>query len=265
MPGRYVVRITGKVPYGKACELFFATPDGFQPRPGQFVHVLCGGGGRILRRPYSVFSYAGGEASILVRETGSGSRWLMQRREGEALDILGPLGRGFQVPGEAGEESGRVLLLAGGAGIAPLNFLGLSLRERGWEVLVLWGIREGDEYGRLPEALSSRMGLRLATEDGSAGERGTVLGLMAGMSLEDFRAFYACGPRPMLAAVAQNLPASRLGDLQVSMEERMACGIGACRGCVVPAGDGVGYLTACRDGPVFGGKELDWERVSRRT
>jgi dihydroorotate dehydrogenase electron transfer subunit len=244
--------------YGCASELVFQVPPGFQPQPGQFLHLLCDGEGRVLRRPFSVFGHDGRSASVLVREVGGGSAWLRRRIPGDELDVLGPLGRGFDLDVE-GEEA---LLVAGGAGVAPLAYLGRRLGERGAKATLLWGMESGEEYGALPERLGEEIDLRLATADGSRGKRGTVLDLLPpGRPEAGFR-YYACGPRPMLLALASRLVPGRLSSLQVSVEERMACGLGACRGCAVPVADPPGgYRAACREGPVFGGEELDWERL----
>jgi dihydroorotate dehydrogenase electron transfer subunit len=244
--------------YGCASEVVFRVPPGFSLHPGQFLHLLCEGEGRIVRRPFSVFRHRGETASVLVREAGGGSAWLRRRRPGDELDVLGPLGRGFDPPVE-GEE---VILVAGGVGVAPLACLGRWLRERGGRVTFLWGMESGAEYGTLPEVLAEELDLRLATADGSRGEEGTVLDLLPPKTPPVGRRYYACGPRPMLLALAERLSPGGLSSLQVSVEERMACGLGACRGCAVPAADPPGgYLAACRDGPVFRGEELDWHRL----
>ncbi len=242
--------------YGCAAEVVFKVPTGFSPRPGQFLHLVCGGEGRILRRPFSVFDHRGETASVLVREVGGGTAWLRRRNSGDELDVLGPLGRGFRQP-EEGEEA---LLVAGGAGVAPLAFLGRRLREGGRRVTLLWGMESGEEFGTLPDWLTEELDLRVATADGSRGMRGTVIDLMSTLPTPPNVRFYACGPRPMLLALAERLSGSELSRLQVSLEERMACGMGVCRGCAVPAADPPGgYLTACRDGPVF-----HWGQVSNR-
>ncbi|WP_287155193.1 dihydroorotate dehydrogenase electron transfer subunit [Candidatus Solincola tengchongensis] len=243
--------------YGCASEVVFRVGDGFSPLPGQFVHLLCGGGGRIIRRPFSVFRHEGGIASVLVREVGGGTAWLRRRRRGDELDILGPLGRGFDLTG-----GGEHVLLAGGIGVAPLAYLGRRLTERGGKVTLLWGMEKGTEYGSLPESLGEEFDLHIATADGSRGKEGTVLELLSPEMTPGTHLFYACGPRSMLVALTERLSAAGLPSLQVSVEERMACGLGACRGCAVPAVEPPGgYLAACRDGPVFRAEELDWKRM----
>lgn len=243
--------------YGCASEVVFGVHEGFSPLPGQFVHLLCGGEGRIVRRPFSVFRHEGRAASVLVREVGGGSAWLRRRRQGDELDVLGPLGRGFDLVGD-----GEHVLVAGGVGVAPLVYLGRRLMERGERVALLWGMQSEAEYGDLPGVLEEEFDLRIATADGSRGKEGTVLELLPpGMTPETHR-LYACGPRPMLLALAERLSVAGIPSFQVSVEERMACGVGACRGCAVPAVEPHGgYLAACRDGPVFRAEELDWRRM----
>jgi dihydroorotate dehydrogenase electron transfer subunit len=243
--------------FGCASELVLEVPASFVAEPGQFVHVRCMGEGLILRRPFSLYASEEGTAALLVKEVGAGTAWLCNRKVGEKLDILGPLGRGFTIEGD-----GSSALVAGGAGIAPIRFLAARMRYEGLEPVVLWGVDKEDQYGELPTLLEKEMDLHLACMDGSRGYAGSVAGLFSTLSAERPKAIYACGPRGMLTALVDGIGEGSLANLQVSMEERMACGVGACRGCVVPAAqpDG-GYLAACKDGPVFYGRELDWRRI----
>ncbi len=254
----FLAEIVERRDFGVATELVFRVPPTFRPSPGQFVHLRCGDGGRILRRPYTVFSYGKETASVLVREAGSGSAWLRERRAGDLLDVLGPLGRGFET-----EDKTDSVMIAGGAGIAPFPLLSRVIRERGGGTVILWGMEYGEEFGDLPDLLAVETELRVATRDGSRGCEGTVLDLAREEGLTEDVAIYACGPRAMLLALVDSLDEAGRSSLQVSMEERMACGLGACRGCAVPEAGGSGYLTACRDGPVFRGEELDWERMRK--
>lgn len=264
MPARYLVALAERRDYGCASELVFEVPGDFKPQPGQFVHVGCGDGGRILRRPYSVFDRDEGTASILVREVGTGSSWLRGRQPGDHLDILGPLGRGFDLL-----VQGEKMLVAGGAGIAPIHFLAKRLREKGDNCLVVWGMGNAAEYGVLPEILQERMELKLACVDGSAGTAGTAVDLVMRLAPGLATLIYACGPREMLLSLVAEMEQAEqeaLARLQVSVEERMACGVGVCRGCAVPAAEPPGsYLAACSDGPVFRGDELDWTRMAKLT
>ena len=257
MPGRFMAPVVASRTFGCASELVVEVPPSFHAEPGQFVQVLCGGPGNLLRRPYSLFAADRGTASLLVREVGAGSAWLRSRRAGEELDLLGPLGRGFALEG-----AGSRLLVAGGMGIVPLRFLASRIRERGEEAALYWGMESREEYGDLPGLLQGEFNLHLATMDGSAGRRGSVLDLFRAAYGGEHAAVYACGPRAMLAGLAATMGGAGDAALQVCMEERMACGVGACRGCAVPARDPEGgYLTVCRDGPVFHAAELDWGRI----
>lgn len=257
MADRLEAEVVSLKSFGCASELKLEVPTYFTAEPGQFVHVRCRGEGQILRRPYSLYATGKGTAALLVKEVGAGSAWLRSREVGEKLDLLGPLGRGFTLPDE-----GECVLVAGGAGIAPLRFLAARIMENGIRPAVFWGVEGEDEYAGLPSLLEKEMELHLACMDGSRGHKGSVVGLFETSNVRGFSAVYACGPRGMLAALAAGIGEDGLAALQVSMEERMACGVGACRGCVVPAAQPAGgYLTACKDGPVFYGRELDWRRI----
>jgi dihydroorotate dehydrogenase electron transfer subunit len=258
LTGRIVAEVVARRSFGRCAELVLEVPASFKAEPGQFIHIYCGAPGLILRRPFSLFDVRDGKASLLVREVGSGSAWLSNRDVGDKLDFLGPLGRGFRM--KDGESKN--LLLAGGTGIAPLRFLAAEMRDRDIEATVFWGMESEDEFRGLARRLEGECELRLATIDGGKGFEGSVIGLFKTYGKDEYNCMYACGPRGMLAALAETIDKNEIAALQVSLEERMACGVGACRGCVVPAAepDG-GYLTACKDGPVFFGSELDWRRI----
>lgn len=257
LPGKHGAEVTGRRRAGSFVELVMEVRGPFEAEPGQFVQVRCDGPGLILRRPYSIYGLRGNSLSLLVREVGPGSAWLCAAGVGQAIDLLGPLGRGFTLP-----NGGRHALVAGGTGIAPLSFLASRIKERDGDAVVFWGLDRGDECGDLYGELESEFDLRMATMDGSAGYTGSALALFEASGAERFTNIYACGPRGMLAGLAESIGSEALVRLQVCMEERMACGVGACRGCVVPAASPQGgYLTACKDGPVFGGRELDWQRI----
>ncbi len=255
MPERLRAALTSRRVHGGVTELEFEVPDWFEARPGQFVHVCCGGGERILRRPYSLFNLEGNTASLLVKVVGGGSAWLARREVGESIDLLGPLGRGFSLAGE-----GACTLVAGGTGIASLRFLWRRLQASGAEVRVYWGMEKGGDFGDLPALLGGETGLSACSMDGEMRFKGTVTEFLRSEGWGGEGAVYACGPGGMLAELAEAIGAREKGLFQVSLEERMACGVGACRGCAVPAAGG-GYLRACSDGPVFYGRELDWERM----
>ncbi|AKX97591.1 dihydroorotate dehydrogenase B (NAD(+)), electron transfer subunit [Moorella thermoacetica] len=227
-------------------------------RPGQFVHLRCGEGlDPLLRRPLSIHDSGDGELTLFYQVKGRGTAWLSRQHPGSKVDLLGPLGRGFTL------VSGRRLaLVAGGLGMAPLFFLARQARELGNEVDFFYGARNSRGLHRL-EALED-LGIRLfiATDDGSAGFRGPVTALWE-KQLKDnhYDRAYACGPRPALAAFAR-LAAAAAVPAEVSLEERMACGFGACRGCVTALRDSRGekyYENVCTGGPVFDAAAVCWE------
>lgn len=221
--------------------------------PGQFVHIKCGEG-LLLRRPISICNWsAERDLMRLVFEVrGEGTAWLAQRKVGDSLDVLGPLGHGFQM-----EPDGRYLLVGGGIGVPPM--LGCAVHG-GRESAAVLGFRSERNVMLLEEFSAACNGnVRIATDDGSLGHHGFVDALVR-QQLEkdkDFTAILACGPKPMLRSVAR--VAEEFGvPCQVSMEERMGCGIGACLVCACKTSDGH-YKHACKDGPVFDSKEVDWD------
>ncbi len=241
---------------------------------GQFVHVWCHSpdeldrppSAALLRRPYSISRVRRPDGiEILLRVRGSGGRILAGRSEGEDLDIIGPLGQGFYVR----ESLRRAVVVAGGIGLAPVPFLLQTLSSRRVGVVLLVGAasdemipyrvdRSGAEGATLPE-LSALGGEVAFASEAVEGKLVTdLLGERLGELGSEGDEIMAVGPRAMLKRVAE-MAGGRL-PVQVSLEERMACGVGACRSCVVPSADGA-YKTVCRDGPVFYASEIDWERL----
>ncbi|KKM12207.1 hypothetical protein SY88_04740 [Clostridiales bacterium PH28_bin88] len=227
-------------------------------RPGQFVHVRCGSGTvPLLRRPISIHRVWPGEGRVglLYEVKGRGTAWMAGRKPGETLDILGPLGNGFRLA--AGER--RLVLVAGGVGIAPLFFLAEAARRGGRQVRVLLGGRNREMI--LAEDDLRQMGIpvEVTTDDGSYGHHGLVTGLLAEvLEREEVDRVCACGPQPMLVAVTR-LSVLHEVPCYVSLEEHMACGVGACRGCVVGIRDAFGnisYRNVCTHGPVFEAREV---------
>lgn len=221
-------------------------------RPGQFLHVRCGrGDAPLLRRPFSLHRLRPerGELSLLYEIKGEGTTYLASLRSGETLDWLGPLGQGFPQP-----PPGRpAVLVGGGIGVAPLLALGEALSGSGHPVLALVGARTHVLLLALEDFAASGVKVRAATDDGSAGHHGPVTDLLPGV-LSDGATVYACGPEPMLAKV-KGLCADHGVPAFLSLEARLACGVGACLGCAVPATAG-GYLKVCKDGPVFPAGEV---------
>jgi dihydroorotate dehydrogenase electron transfer subunit len=243
-------------------------------RCGQFVHVWCHSpdeldrppSAALLRRPYSISRLRPPDGiEILMRVRGNGGRILAGRSEGQELDIIGPLGNGFHVR----ESLRRAVVVAGGIGLAPVPFLLQTLTSRTVRVVLLVGAtcdetipyrveRSGTEGATLPE-LAALGGEVVFASEAVEGKLVTdLLEERLGELGSEGDEIMAIGPRAMLKRVAE-MAGGRL-PVQVSLEERMACGVGACRSCVVPSTDGA-YKTVCRDGPVFYASEIDWERL----
>lgn len=223
--------------------------------PGQFVHIKCGHS-RLLRRPISVCTCQRGAPdtlSIVFEVRGSGTEWLARREAGDKLDVLGLLGNGFPV-----RKEGRYLLAGGGIGVPPL--LGCALETSGSTAVL--GFRSQDKCLLAEEFQAVCAKVLLATDDGSLGYHGFVDALVR-QELEQDRAYtavLACGPKPMLKAVAA-VAAQFQVPCQVSLEERMGCGVGACLVCACKKSDGsMGHV--CKDGPVFDAGEVDWNDES---
>ena len=227
----------------------------FAASPGQFAMVkVTDGIDPLLRRPFSLHRMspeASGEFEILFRAVGSGTRILARTHVGDRVDVIAPLGRGFRV------SDGPAFLVGGGIGVAPLLFLAETMLSQGLRPTLLAGGRRDrdilchDDFGCLA------VPFRIATEDGSLGEAGMVTRLLEKELANCPQAtVYACGPIPMLAAVARTC-AEKGASCQVSLEAHMACGVGACLGCVIQ-GTAVPYLRVCKEGPVFDASEVHW-------
>lgn len=217
-------------------------------RPGQFVHIKCGEG-LLLRRPISICDAGNGLLRIVFQVRGTGTQWLADQESGAVLDVLGPLGNGFQLP-----PSGRVLLAGGGIGTAPLLFTAKSAPEGAVAAL---GFRTGAGAILLEDFAAAGVPVEVATDDGTLGTAGTVDQVVRRCLRENhYAAVLACGPTPMLRAISR-ATAGEGTPCQVSLEERMACGIGACLTCSCKVNGH--YKRACKDGPVFLSQEVEWD------
>jgi dihydroorotate dehydrogenase electron transfer subunit len=230
-------------------------------KPGQFVMVRVNDGiDPCLRRPFSISgTEQGGVVRILYKVVGKGTLILANKRAGEDLSVLGPLGKGFDTT----DQAERLFIVAGGIGIAPMFFLSQAVDKKA--VTFMAGFRRADEIID-PVSSGIKQDILIATDDGSRGYNGRVTDLLT-LEIEKQRGvtigIYACGPLPMLKALnivskKYNLPC------KVSMETFMACGLGACQGCVVRAKsalDKVSYHHVCKEGPVFDINEIDWENI----
>jgi dihydroorotate dehydrogenase electron transfer subunit len=260
--GPYLVRMVRKVDLSSNyVELDLEAPEiAADVRPGQFVHLRLPTSGALLRRPLSLAGVRGNLITILMKKVGLFTGELGERKEGTVIDVLGPLGHGFDFEDDRAPRS---VLAAGGYGAAPLGFLAERLHARhpkkSISLLVGAKTREdlvwGDAIGRL-----EWLEYETATEDGSSGRKGTVLDLMRErIGTESDVSLYSCGPMGMLREVWRAWPKLRS---QVSVENQMGCGVGVCLGCVVPvkpAYGGGSYARVCREGPVFNASEVDWD------
>ena len=224
-----------------------------QARPGQFVSVYCNDGGHLLPRPISLceINQEKGTLRLVYRVVGKGTEMFAALKAGDSVEVLGPLGNGFPMEEAEGK---RVFLIGGGIGVPPM--LETAKQLKGEPVLVM-GYR--DELF-LTDEMKKAGELVIATEDGSAGTKGNVLDAIRENDLKADMIF-ACGPKPMLRALKaygleNNIPC------YVSMEERMACGVGACLGCVCQSTEvddhsQVKNKRVCKDGPVFLSTEVE--------
>jgi dihydroorotate dehydrogenase electron transfer subunit len=269
--GRRRLTVTAVERLGAYSLLRAADPDGPVPAPGQFAMLAAverwGAGADdrpYVPRAFSVARHRDGEAHFLLEDVGPGTRRLAELRPGEELWALAPLGRGFTAP----HEGRRALLVGGGIGIAPLAILQDTLTTEATEateadagggaapdasdVTVLLGFRDRARA----EGAALHGGARVATDDGSAGHHGLVTELLAAELERDSHAVvYACGPAAMLEGV-RAMCEEHATPAQLALEAGMACGYGACFGCVVPRRGG-GYLRVCVDGPVIDAAELE--------
>jgi dihydroorotate dehydrogenase electron transfer subunit len=251
-------------------------------RAGQFVHVRTGDfSGMVLRRPFSLNTTdpATGIVTIHFRVIGRGTDWFTRLRPGDQIDLLGPLGRPFEV----NPRSQHLLLVAGGLGMAGVRMLADEAIRAGRQVTLLFGAASAREV--YPSTLlPDEVEYVVATDDGSLGHHGFVTELVPTYDGWADQAF-ACGPAPMLAALARlaasrrdRLGVAKLGRrrggrradppgspaarrksfLQVSMEQNMGCAVGACLGCVVMSTSGTPQRV-CREGPVFAAEEIAWD------
>ncbi|OGB90492.1 hypothetical protein A2625_00580 [candidate division WOR-1 bacterium RIFCSPHIGHO2_01_FULL_53_15] len=234
-------------------------------QPGQFVNVKCSESfDPLLRRPISFHRINTQHRTfeLLYEVVGRGSELLTKYFVGEELDILGPLGTGFNIDPEKRIH----ILVGGGMGIAPLLALGEQIQNSKVKsqnaLYVLIGANNKEHIFGEEEFRKVTDQVQVATDDGSYGKKGFVSDLLLNFIETELRThnselatIYACGPRPMLKAVAEIAQQKKI-DCQISMEERMACGIGACKGCATKTAGG--YRTVCKHGPVLDAKEIIW-------
>ncbi len=220
--------------------------------PGQFVEVRVDGSPQtFLRRPISVnyVDYLHNELWLLVREAGVGTRVLCSLQAGVLLNIVLPLGNSFSLPTSV---QSRLLLIGGGVGVAPMLYWGKYLKEQGYTPEFLLGFRTAKDILQY-EAFGQLGKVYISTEDGSFGERGFVT--QHSVLEKEFEQLYVCGPKPMMQAVARYANEHHV-ECEVSLENKMACGVGVCLCCVEDTAEG--HVCVCKDGPVFNIKRLKW-------
>ena len=226
------------------------------PQAGQFLTIRVSERAiPLLRRPFAFSHFAPSEktASIIIKRRGTATDILWGRREGEYLDIIGPLGNSFHEP----EPGKAAVVMAGGIGLGPMLFLADDFRRKKISTLFIFGCRTTEQ---LPGFLGlEKTGSVICTDDGSAGFQGTPVDYLKILAEPTFSSpsLYACGPLPMLKSAAL-LAQSRSMVCWVSMEQTLGCSMGACMGCVIRVTHEPGYARVCREGPVFDSREVQW-------
>ena len=240
-PGIWQITLGGEFPYETV-------------KSGQFIMIRIGSSREhILRRPLSIAAVTRENTTIVFRVVGQGTKWLSERQVGDQVDVLGPLGRGFPNP----PADAKVLIVGGGLGVPPLYLLGKTIQSETAKVDIVLGFRTEQDCILTSEL--SRLGhLVVTTDDGSLGMRGTVIDAVANLhrSGRSWEYVYACGPLPMLRRLKEYFSDQDVKGY-VSLEEHMACGVGACRRCGLPSEDGSLARRICINGPVF-----PWNEVS---
>ncbi|MCX7795490.1 MAG: dihydroorotate dehydrogenase electron transfer subunit [bacterium] len=237
MPKIYKGNIIENKPIGGLFLLTVSIEEEISVNPGQFFLIRIDREDIVLRRAFSIFDVNGDRLSFLYRVVGRGTKWLSERRVGYTLNIFGPLGNGFSLC------QGKSLLVGGGSGMAPLYYLGKRLREG---IKFLLGAQTKDFWDDDLLLKYSNVGeIEVITEDGSLGKKGLVTEYID----TGYDRIYACGPVEMLKNIRVDIPT------EISLETIIACGFGACRGCVVETKNGE-YKRVCKDGPVFDLKEI---------
>lgn len=221
--------------------------------PGQFVHIACGDA-NLLRRPISICEAKGGMLKIVFVVKGEGTKWLSQRKAGDVLDVLGALGHGFDMT----KLGDRPVFIGGGIGVPPMLKTMRTAKENGAQPTAILGFRNQSAV-ILEDDFRAQGDVYITTDDGSYGIHGFVSDVLK-EHIGEFTSVCCCGPKPMLRALADIAEQAGI-PCQVSMEERMGCGIGACLVCVcsLKAQNGeTHYGHVCKDGPVFDSKEVEW-------
>ncbi|MFH0912945.1 MAG: dihydroorotate dehydrogenase electron transfer subunit [Candidatus Omnitrophota bacterium] len=228
-----------------------------ESRPGQFLHIRVADVAEpLLRRPFSIHKAKGNDIDILYAVLGQATQLLTEKKSGEHLDLVGPLGNGFDYKPEVRSQKSEILV-AGGMGVAPLFFLAQKIARQ--KPIVLLGAKTKEDILCEEEFKKLGCNVKIATDDGSKGVKGKVTELLRSVlrttNNEQRTTIYACGPKPMLKEISRISKKYRI-PAEVSLEEHMACGIGACLGCVVATTGG--FKRVCKEGPVFKADTVIW-------
>lgn len=262
-PLQVLSEVVTLTPIGEYWHLVLSAPEiASQVRPGHFVALAVGGPhtSMLLRRSFSVYRASDGLVEIVFSVAGKGTEWLAGVRPGEYVDVVGPVGQPFRLP----PVGSTAVLVAGGYGSAPMFGLASSIRAAGGAAhFVLGAATAGRLFGE-DEAKSGVGQVLVTTDDGTLGTHGRVTDVLGDLlATTGASTVYACGPMPMLRAVARMAEAAGIAS-QCAVEEAMACGIGVCMTCVLPVrgADGLTRMVrSCTDGPVFDGTAVRWDEV----
>lgn len=241
LPNIYLMRVKAPGIASSAC-------------PGQYVMVHCGEGHDMpLRRPLGIHRICKDGVALLFTVIGRGTEWLSQRKEGDIVDIFGPLGKGFEIH----PSSRNLLLVAGGVGVAPLIALTEKAMADGLSVKLLIGEKSSAKI--YPERLlPSQIKPVITTEDGSLGKKGMITDILP-QFISQADQIFACGPLPMYRAIAKMSNKFRGKPVYVLLETVMGCGVGACLSCSIETKHG--RKLVCKDGPVFELKDILWDKI----
>ena len=250
-------------PVGSYLHMVLEAPEVGEVQPGHFAAVAVGGigGGMLLRRAFSIHKSTPGESlEIIFAAHGQGTQWLATQSAGDEIDVIAPLGKPFVLP----RAPIPCVIVAGGYGAAPMELLARELRARGCRVDVVLGAATQEKLFGVLDLKGVADSVIVTTDDGTSGVRGRVTDVLAELiQKNNSQAVYACGPMPMLQAVAK-VSQDNGAFSQCAVEESMACGIGVCMTCVLPVigDDGVTRMArSCVDGPVFRGDRVRWDDV----
>lgn len=255
--------IRSMTPIGGYLHMIVDAPGVAEVAPGHFAALAVGGpnGATLLRRAFAIHKSTPGETlEFIFAPHGPGTQWLATQRAGDVIDIIAPLGKPFILP----KQPISCVIVAGGYGAAPMELLARELRARNCRVDVVLGAATQEKLFGVLDLKGVSDSLTVTTDDGTSGVRGRVTDVLAGViTKNNSQAVYACGPMPMLQAVAQ-VSQDNGAFSQCAVEEAMACGIGVCMTCVLPiiGDDGVTRMArSCVDGPVFRGDRVRWDDV----